>query len=350
MDFRFPQLAKLEHEIKGNAKVNSAVAFEQALFDCRYVISKVHRQFRVERDFDDAKLLTLAGQVLHDLFGLEAVAYLDHMFWDIRMSEHFILQKLKLQDQLLACTAEGLAAALKTRDLDHMSFVNAKKKTSVENAAFNASFVLKNQRTIPDSDLLKWHIAKREPQGKLPPGKSAKTDLRKPPIECEWIPPIDVTKDVRFNRRLHGSELGVKKVDEDQNCEWPPVNVIVDLNHFLFTSMLECHERIKLSTLTETDEETLCIEFASYACIVRMLDQHMLTSLFCMLATMPPDSCNSVTAFYEALVCITTTVAPAVLWQSQLLLTGFLLPNAKARAFHTYAVFLILKNFQRLVL
>lgn len=142
----------------------------------------------------------------------------------------------------------------------------------------------------------------------------------------------------------------MKAVDEDQNCEWPPVNVIVDLNHFLFTSMLECHERIKLSTLTETDEETLCIEFASYACIVRMLDQHKLTSLFCMLATMPPDSCNSVTAFYEALVYITTTVAPAVLWQSQLLLTGFLLPNAKARAFHTYAVFLILKNFQRLVL
>lgn len=154
VDFRFPHLANLECEIKGNAKVNSAVAFEQALFDNRYVINKVHRQFRVERDFGDEKLLTQAGQVLHDLFGSKAIACLNYMFWDIRMCEHFILHKLKLHDQLLSCTAEGLAAALKTRDLDHMSFVNPKKKPSVENAAFNAFFVLKNQRSIPDSDLL----------------------------------------------------------------------------------------------------------------------------------------------------------------------------------------------------
>jgi hypothetical protein len=81
-----------------------------------------------------------------------------------------------------------------------------------------------------------------------------------------------------------------------------------------------------------------------------MLDSVRLGVIFPLLANLPHDASDSVAALYEALVYISDTVAQSVTWKARVLSTGFLLLNSTARAYHTYAVSLLLSNFRRLCL
>ncbi len=81
-----------------------------------------------------------------------------------------------------------------------------------------------------------------------------------------------------------------------------------------------------------------------------MLHPQKLHTLFSLLASLPTDAVNSVTALYEALVYISDELTADVTWKFHSLLTGFLLPNVLGRTYHTYAVWLILQNYRRLIL
>ena len=81
-----------------------------------------------------------------------------------------------------------------------------------------------------------------------------------------------------------------------------------------------------------------------------MLSHSNLNRTFSLLACLPYDACDSVTALYECLVFLSEEVAPLVTWKVHYLATAFLVPHFLAQAYHTHAVSLMLSNYRRLVL
>ena len=168
-------------------------------------------------------------------------------------------------------------------------------------------------------------------------------------IKPQWIQPVDLKKDLRFTRQQKTLMGGIINKNLQHNY-YPLAADVLIFADFLFDTMLRCQVEIKTSFIKNQSVDLVYKEFRELPCIRPIISPTSLHKSFAMLAKLPTDAISSVTALYEALHYISSKICPVVTWKFEVLLTGFLLPNIKGRAFHTYAIQLTLTNFARLVL